>query len=115
MVDFDSEKQLLDFLEKNYIVKENKCFSRHEDIHVWGKNIVEEISVIFSYSSEFCIPIFKLWTTYNGLSDEEYSAGWTTNLFSEEFGIDSDGQLRIDLMNQNILSGLRKIHLRGEE
>jgi hypothetical protein len=84
MVNFSSEKQILEFLENNYFIKENKYFSRHEGIHVWGNKVTEEISLIFSYNTEFCKPIFKLWVTSKGLNNEEYDAAWENSLFNVE-------------------------------
>lgn len=120
-MNFDYEKQLLDYLQKNYIVKQYKYYSTHEDIHIWGYKIASSLPIIFSLEYEFCLPIFKLWANANGLIPETYELAWSSNLFSEEFGIDADGQLSgisqdniTRLFDPAILRMIDKIRLKGE-
>lgn len=65
------EKQIYDYLDKNYHIKEDKFFTKHDNIHEWGTNIVDSISIIFNFDERFCLARFNAWAYENGLNLEQ--------------------------------------------
>ena len=67
----NKEKQIFDYLDKNYYIKEYKFFTRYGEIHEWGTNIVDSISIIFNFDKCFCLSKFNTWAYENGLNGDQ--------------------------------------------
>lgn len=60
------------FLDKNYIIKDNRFIRAYDGIHEWGKKIITNLSSIFSFDYDFCAMNFKFWSEQKGMA----SFGW---------------------------------------
>lgn len=72
----NNENVLLKYLDKNYIVKDSRFFTRYGETHEWGVKIVEGLSVIFNFDEEFCELVFRLWAFRLGLTNDEIILAW---------------------------------------
>ena len=66
------EKQLFDFLDKNYYVKENRFFTKYRNIHEWGRTLSDRLALIFYIDGEICDNTLKNWASTKGLIDRAY-------------------------------------------
>lgn len=134
-MNFDIEKQILDYLEKHYVIKDKKYHTVYGNVHEWGVRVCYTLTNIFDVNDEFVRSIFILWATSNGLTDEEYNAAFKNGIWTVEtvqdlqvfHNIDVEAELTVLLTEQlsqeinreilrNIfsLSGGTTIHLKGE-
>ena len=69
-------KQIVDYLDKNYYISEDRFFTKHGDLHEWGQDIAKSLKDIFSFDEEFSDSIFKYWCYFNNLPIEAFDDAW---------------------------------------
>ena len=77
--------QLLKYLDKNYLVKEGKFFTTHDDVHEWGRRITDSLETIFSIDLEHCENVFKHWAYGQGMSSREFELAWGSRKLKAEW------------------------------
>lgn len=68
----NNENQLIQYLDKNYIIKNDYFFSRHIQQQEWGFDICEALSKIFDLPSVLTCEIFGKWAINQGLSENNF-------------------------------------------
>ena len=64
------------FLDDKYYLKENRFFTKYNDIHEWGWQISELIESTFSISRESSKEILKNWASDKYLSEKKFDSAW---------------------------------------
>lgn len=72
----EKANEILQYLDKNYYIKDKRFFTRYLDIQEWGYEINQSLPTIFSYDKEFCDNILKNWIYSKEFSDEEFQEAW---------------------------------------
>ena len=72
----EKANQILQYLDKNYYIKDKRFFTRYDGIHEWGYSILESLVLIFAFDNDFCENIFKNWIYAKEFSDEELNLAW---------------------------------------
>ena len=74
---FDERKiQVLNYLDKNYCIKEDLFFTKYDDVHEWGAPLTRSLATIFNYDKEFCRDILMLWSLDKGLPSAKFERAW---------------------------------------
>lgn len=76
METFEKEKQISQYLDKKYVIKENCFITKYGDEHHWGYEIAEELPKIFSFDSEFCKTVLTQWAYDNDLNKKDFDKAW---------------------------------------
>ena len=64
------------YLDKNYYVKDNKFFTKHDNQHEWGFSIADSLPNIFSFDKQFCIEALTKWAYENDLDEVSLHSAW---------------------------------------
>ncbi len=64
------------FLDDKYYLKENRFFTKYNNIHEWGFQIAELIEGTFSISRESSKEILKNWASDKYLSKKNFDSAW---------------------------------------
>jgi hypothetical protein len=76
METFEKEKQIIQYLDKKYVIKENCFITKYGDEHHWGYEIAEELPKIFSFEFEFCKIVLTQWAIDNDLDRKNLDKAW---------------------------------------
>jgi hypothetical protein len=117
------------YLSKNYYVKDNRFFTKHDHQHEWGFSIADSLPSIFSFDKQFCTEALTKWAYENNLNNESFEIAWgvrklkttwapemaqdlqvqygintaeeqLTNILAEELAREIDAQILRDLRSQ---------------
>jgi len=72
----EKANEILEYLDRNYYIKEKKFFLKYFNTQEWGYEINQSLPCIFSYDKVFCENIFKNWIYAKEFSDEELNTAW---------------------------------------
>ncbi len=76
MSQIENENLLVNYLNKHYLIKENRFFTIYDDYHEWGYVILESLPKIFSFENYFCENVFKNWAYLHGLTTDTLDFAW---------------------------------------
>jgi hypothetical protein len=137
MDNFRKMGQILNYIKKQYYVKDGVFFNKY-NIHEYGNEIIRELPKIFSVDREDCIEIFKEWAVSNGIEyldtdaygSHKLNVSWSpgiaqdlrsyihidaeaelTAMLSEQIATEINAQILFDLrgqLNTNDLLGVIK-------
>ena len=125
MDEFRNFGQILNYVKKQYYVKDGVFFSKYHE-HEYGNDIIRELPKIFSVDRKDCIEIFKKWAESYGIDyldtdaygSHRLSASWSPeyaddiqhhgfdaaeelmSILSEELAREIDAQILLDLRGQ---------------
>lgn len=77
METLEKENQIIQYLDKKYCVKEKLFITKYDDEHHWGYEIVNDLSKIFSFDSEFCKTELIQWAYNNDLDKKDFDKAWS--------------------------------------
>jgi hypothetical protein len=69
-MEINNEKQIFNYLSKNYFIRNNTFIEKPDNIE-YGRAIVDILSIIFSLDFDFCENNFKLWAYNNGFPENQ--------------------------------------------
>ena len=96
----DKAIRILQYLDKNYYIKDKKFFTRYDDIHEWGYSILDSLPPIFGFELDICENIFKNWIYTKEFSAEELKTAWCQHklncTWSQEMALDLQAYVGIN-------------------
>ena len=112
MNQIEEQNQLTNYLNKNYLIKENRFVNTHNNLYEWGYVISESLPVIFNFEREFCDNVFKDWAYLHGLNSKNLETAWgvrklntywTPEMAKDIIGIDADAEAElISLISESL-------------
>lgn len=84
----EKQEQLLKYLDKNYIIKDDRFFTKYDDVHEWGAQISYGLSKIFSHDQDFCVMQLKYWSERNGLHEDEWSLAYNSHRLKTQWSVE---------------------------
>jgi hypothetical protein len=95
-MDFNEKQGLiLNYLDKNYIIKENNFFRRYDDVHEWGVSIAYSLSKIFSFDEDFCHMQLKYWSEKNNLSETDWQLAYGPHKLKTQWSLEMANDLQV--------------------
>jgi hypothetical protein len=91
----EKQEQLLKFLDKNYLIKDDRFFTKYDDVHEWGAQISYGLSKIFSHDQEFCVMQLKYWSELNGLEEEEWNLAYGPRKLKAQWSVEMAQDLQM--------------------
>lgn len=91
----EKQERLLKYLDKNYLVKDDRFFTKYDDVHEWGTHISYGLSKIFSHDQEFCVMQLKYWSELNGLSEVEWLMAYGPRKLKTQWSVEMAQDLQI--------------------
>lgn len=91
----EKQEQILSFLDKNYLIKENRFFRIDDNIHEWGRVIAFALSRIFSHDEEFCHMQLKYWSEIHGLLESDWKEAYGPRKLKAEWSPEMANDLRM--------------------
>ena len=76
METIEKEKQIIQYLDKKYVIKEKLFITKYGDEHHWGFEIADDLPKIFSFDSEFCKKVLTQWAVDNDLDRNDFDKAW---------------------------------------
>ena len=76
METFEKENQIIQYLDKKYVIKEKLFITKYGDEHHWGHEIADDLPNIFSFDSEFCKTVLTQWAYDNDLDKRDFDKAW---------------------------------------
>lgn len=73
---FEKENQIIQYLDKKYVIKENFFITKYDNEHHWGYEIADDLPRIFSFDSEFCKTVLTQWAYDNDLDKKDFDRAW---------------------------------------
>lgn len=67
------EKLVLKFLDKFYVVKNGRFYTKFDDKEEWAYEIVQTLSATFKKETNTFSVLLQKWSSENGMTDEEWS------------------------------------------
>lgn len=98
MDEFRKFGQILNYIKKQYYVKDGVFFNKYH-VHEYGNAIIRELPKIFSVDKEDCLEIFKKWAESHGveyLDTDAYGSHKLKTSWSPEMANDLIGFNNID-------------------
>ena len=98
MDEFRISGQILNYVKKQYYVKDGVFFNKYH-IHEYGNDIIRELPKIFSVDKEDCLEIFKKWAESHGveyLDTDAYGSHKLNVSWSPEMAQDLTSYMHID-------------------
>lgn len=78
METFEKENQIIQYLDKKYVIKEKLFITKYDNEHHWGYEIADDLPRIFSFDSEFCKTVLTQWAYDNDLDKKDFDKAWGT-------------------------------------
>jgi hypothetical protein len=76
METFEKEKQIIQYLDKKYVIKEKLFITKYDDEHHWGYEIADDLPRIFSFENEFCKTVLTQWAYDNDFDRKDFDKAW---------------------------------------
>lgn len=87
-MDFNEQReQLTQYLDKIYVVKENRFFRKYDEFQEWGRSITYSLATIFSFDHEFCVMNFKYWSEQQGLDKRNWDLAWNQHQLKAQWNL----------------------------
>ena len=95
METFEKEKQIIQYLDKKYVIKENCFITKYGDEHHWGYEIAEELPKIFSFDFEFCKTVLTQWAFDNDLDRKNLDKAWGSKKLKVKWSPETAQELQL--------------------
>lgn len=76
METFEKENQIIQYLDKKYVIKEKLFITKYDNEHHWGCEIADDLPRIFSFDSEFCKTVLTQWAYDNDFDKRDFDKAW---------------------------------------
>lgn len=91
----EKQEQILKYLNKNYVIKDDRFITKYDDVHEWGRSIAYGLGKIFSHDEEFCVMQLKYWSELNGLGEENWTTAYGPRKLKAQWSVEMARDLEL--------------------